>query len=99
MSPRNAPKQDEPTATGPMVRFGEAARAAGVTESQLQYYLYMQVAEPSATSEAGQRLFSPAAIKRIRMIKLLNDSGYPLREIREIFMLGKSATGRRRRGR
>jgi DNA-binding transcriptional MerR regulator len=54
----------------------------------------MQVAEHSAESDAGQRLFSPAAIKRIRMIKLLNDSGYPLREIREIFMLGNSATGR-----
>jgi len=82
-----------------MVRFGEAARLAGVTESQLQYYLYMRVAEPSATSEAGQRLFSPAAIQRIRMIKLLNDSGYPLREIREIFMLGSAGVAKGRRGR
>jgi DNA-binding transcriptional MerR regulator len=77
-----------------LYRFGEAAKMAGVSPNQLQYYLYMQVAEHSAESDAGQRLFSPAAIKRIRMIKLLNDSGYPLREIREIFMLGNSATGR-----
>jgi len=76
-----------------MVRLGEAARLAGVTDNQLQYYLYMGVAAASATTDAGQRRFSPAAIKRIRMIKLLNESGYPLREIREIFMLG-SISGR-----
>ncbi len=68
------------------VRFGEAARLAGVTAAQLQYYCYMQVVEPSALSPSGQRLFDARTIRRIRMVKMLNDGGYPLREIREIFM-------------
>ncbi len=68
------------------VRLGEAARRAGVTVAQLQYYCYMQVVEPTALTRSGQRLFDARAIRRIRMVKMLNDGGYPLREIREVFM-------------
>lgn len=77
-----------------LVRLGEAARRAGVTVNQLQYYLYMEVAKATGESASGQRLFDARAIKRIRMVKLLNESGYPLREIREIFRLGRPSRGR-----
>lgn len=72
-----------------MLRLHAAAEAAGVTVAQLQYYLSMQVVEPTAISDGQQRLFDSKAIKRIRMVRLLNAGGYPLREIREIFMGGK----------
>lgn len=70
----------------PLVRLAEAARRAGVTVNQLQYYLYMQVVQTEYSSEAGQRLFGARDIQRVRMVRELNESGYPLREIREIFM-------------
>ncbi len=68
------------------VRLSEAAEQAGVTVSQLQYYLYMGVVQASMLSGGRQRLFDRRAIQRVRMVHLLNRSGYPLREIREIFM-------------
>jgi DNA-binding transcriptional MerR regulator len=69
-----------------LVRLGAAARRGGVTPAQLQYYCYMEVVAPAQLSASGQRLFDTRAIRRIRMVKMLNDGGYPLREIREIFM-------------
>jgi DNA-binding transcriptional MerR regulator len=67
------------------VRLGEAARRGGVTPGQLHYYIMVGLVTPSETSTGGQRLFDDRTIQRIRMIKLLNDSGYPLRAIRDIF--------------
>jgi DNA-binding transcriptional MerR regulator len=68
------------------MRIGDAAAAAGISTNQLQYYVYMHVVLPSHRSATGQRLFDRYDIQRIRMVRLLNESGYPLREIREIFM-------------
>ncbi len=75
-----------PKARSKLRRLSAAAAASGVSPAQLQHYCYMQVIRPRHHSEAGQRLFDAADVKRIRMVKLLNDSGYPLREIREIFI-------------
>jgi len=70
----------------PLMRIGRAAKAAGISRQTLQYYLMVGLIEPSERSPAGQQLFNQKLIERIRLIKKLNDSGYPLREIREIFL-------------
>ncbi|MCP4707425.1 MAG: MerR family transcriptional regulator [Planctomycetes bacterium] len=70
----------------PLIRIGNAAKAAGVSKQTLQYYLMVGLVEPSERSPTGQQLFNQQLIERIRLIKKLNDSGYPLREIREIFL-------------
>ncbi len=80
-----------------MVRLGEAARQAGLTTQQLQYYLMVGLVEPTQQSSGGQRLFDRRAVKRIRMIRLLNESGYALRDIREIFLTNQSSPGTRSR--
>ncbi len=46
--------------------------------------------EPTEVTPTGRRLFDEKAIERIRLIKKLNDSGYPLRAIRELFMEGRT---------
>ena len=69
-----------------MMRLGEAARVAGVSTQQLQYYLMLGVVEPSRLSDGKQRLFNHRAIERIKLVSLMNRSGYGLREIREIFL-------------
>ena len=71
-----------------MLRIGKAAEASGVSKQTLQYYLMVGLVEPTECSAGGQQLFDAEAIERIRLIKKLNDSGYPLREIREIFLRG-----------
>jgi len=42
--------------------------------------------EPTEVTPSGRRLFDQKCIERIKLIKKLNKSGYPLRAIRELFM-------------
>jgi DNA-binding transcriptional MerR regulator len=44
------------------------------------------VLEPTWVSPSGRRLFDGKAVERVRLIRKLNESGYPLRAIRELFM-------------
>ena len=67
-----------------------AAKKAGISRQSLQYYLMVGLLEPTETTETSRRLFDNQAIKRIRLIKKLNDSGYSLRAIRELFMEGRT---------
>jgi len=72
-----------------LISIGEAAKKAGVSRQSLQYYLMVGLLEPTEVTEKGRRLFSNKAIERIKLIKRLNKSGYPLRAIRELFMEGR----------
>lgn len=69
-----------------LVRISKAAEAAEVSRQTVQYYLMLGLIEASGHSTGGQQLFDQKVIERIRLIKQLNDSGYPLREIRETFL-------------
>ena len=71
------------------MRIGAAAKKAGISRQTLQYYVMLGLVKPSSQSEAGQRLFDQEAIKRIKLIRRLNRSGYTLRGIREIFLSSK----------
>jgi DNA-binding transcriptional MerR regulator len=73
-----------------LVFIGQAAEKAGVSRQSLQYYLMVGLLEPTQVTPTGRRLFDARAVERIRLIKRLNDSGYPLRAIRELFMEGRT---------
>ena len=73
----------------PLMPIGEAAKKAGVSRQTLQNYLMVGLLEPTAIRESGRRYFNEQAVERIKLIKQLNDSGYPLRAIRELFMEGR----------
>jgi len=73
-----------------LVAIGQAAKNAGVSRQSLQYYLMVGLLEPTQVTPTGRRLFDRKAVDRIRLIRRLNDSGYPLRAIRELFMEGRS---------
>ena len=79
-----APNEDKA-----LVPIGEAAKKAGVSTQSLQYYLMIGLLEPSQVTSSGRRLFDAAKIERVRLIKQLNESGYPLRAIRDLFMDGR----------
>jgi MerR family transcriptional regulator, thiopeptide resistance regulator len=72
-----------------LVSIGQAAEKAGVSRQSLQYYLMVGLLEPTEVTPTGRRLFNRKAIEQIRLIKRLNDSGYPLRAIRDLFMEGR----------
>ena len=69
---------------------GAAAKKAGISRQSLQYYLMVGLLEPTEITPTGRRLFDEKAIERIKLIKKLNDSGYPLRAIRELFLEGRT---------
>ncbi|MBN2137538.1 MAG: MerR family transcriptional regulator [Sedimentisphaerales bacterium] len=73
-----------------LVSIGVAAKKAGVSRQSLQYYLMVGLLEPAETTATGRRLFDTGSIERVKLIKRLNDSGYPLRAIRELFMEGRT---------
>jgi MerR family mercuric resistance operon transcriptional regulator len=81
-----------------LVSIGKAAKEAGVSRQSLQYYIMMGLLEAAKITKTGRRMFDEETIKRVKLVKKLNESGYPLRAIRELFIegrtrLGKDATG------
>jgi len=73
----------------PLISIGQAAEKAGVSRQSLQYYLMVGLLEPTQVTTSGRRSFDAKAVERIRLIKRLNESGYPLRAIRELFLEGR----------
>ncbi|HPD46584.1 MAG TPA: helix-turn-helix domain-containing protein [Anaerohalosphaeraceae bacterium] len=71
---------------GKLMRIGEAAAKAGVTRQQLQYYIMVGLLDATEVTDTGRRLFDDKAVERIKLIKKLNQSGYPLRAIRDLFL-------------
>jgi DNA-binding transcriptional MerR regulator len=69
--------------------IGTAAKKAGISRQSLQYYIMVGLLEPTEVSSTGRRLFDRESIERIKLIKKLNDSGYSLRDIREVFLEGR----------
>jgi DNA-binding transcriptional MerR regulator len=72
-----------------LIPIGPAAKKAGISRQSLQYYIMVGLLEPTETTSTGRRLFDDKAVERIKLIKRLNDSGYPLRAIRELFLEGR----------
>ena len=72
-----------------LMSIGKAAKKAGVSRQSLQYYLMLELLEPTEITETGRRLFDQSSIDRIKLIRRLNKSGYPLRAIRELFLEGR----------
>ncbi len=75
---------------GKLSPIGTAAKKAGISRQSLQYYLMVGLLEPTEVTPTGRRMFDKKSIERIKLIKRLNDSGYPLRAIRELFLEGRS---------
>ena len=73
-----------------LVPIGEAAKKAGISRQSLQYYIMVGLIEPTEITPASRRLFDEKCIERIKLVKKLNRSGYPLRAIRELFLKGRN---------
>lgn len=72
-----------------LLSIGNAAKEAGVSRQSLQYYIMVGLVKPTRVSPGGRRLFDHKAVELIRLIRKLNESGYTLRAIRELFIQGR----------
>jgi DNA-binding transcriptional MerR regulator len=72
--------------------IGELARRTGSATSALRYYERIGLLPP-AERAGGRRHYPPASAERIALIRLYQDAGFTLAEIRQLLAEG----GRRRR--
>jgi len=82
-------KQSPSSSNEKLLRIGEAAKAASVTKQTVEYYILLGLLEPIRPEGGRQRFFDADLVKRIRLIRQLNDSGYTLRDIRETYLRGR----------
>jgi DNA-binding transcriptional MerR regulator len=72
-----------------LMQIGLAAKQAGISRQSLQYYLMLGLMYATERTPTGRRLFDDKAVERIKLIRKLNESGYPLRAIRDLFLEGR----------
>jgi DNA-binding transcriptional MerR regulator len=66
--------------------IGQAAREAGVSRQTIAYYIMIGLIDPIRKPDSRRRYFDRELIRRIRLIRRLNRSGYTLRDIRETYL-------------
>ena len=71
------------------MRLAELSTACGLSPQTIRYYLLLGLIGESQKSRGGQRLFDQASVRRVKLINKLNRSGYPLAEIRKVFLKKK----------
>ncbi len=69
-----------------LVRISAAAEAAGVSKQTVEYYILLGLIKPIRVPGKRSRYFDRELIRRIRLIRRLNKSGYTLRDIRETYL-------------
>lgn len=69
------------------LKIADAAKASGVSKQTIEYYIMLGLIEPIRVhrERRSQRFFDKELIKRIKLVRRLNDSGYTLRDIRETY--------------
>ncbi len=67
------------------LKTGEVLKKAEISRQVLYRYIQMELVTPAKTTDTGRHLFTAGVFKQIRLIRNLNQSGYTLRDIREIF--------------
>lgn len=80
------PRTEKSKKSTNLMQIGRASKEAGVSRQSLQYYLMVGLLEPVSVTPSGRRMFDSESVKRIQLIHKLNQSGYTLRAIRELFI-------------
>jgi len=78
-----------------LMRISPAAEAAGVSKQTVEYYIMLGLINPIRPSDSRGRFFDAALVKRIKLIRRMNRSGYTLRDIRQTYLERRAA---RRKG-
>ncbi len=72
-----------------LMRIGEVAAATGLSTQTIEYYIMLGMVAPIRRNNSRNRYFDAKHIRRIKLIRKLNQSGYTLRDIRETYLKGK----------
>jgi len=72
--------------------FAELTRLSGLKETLLRRYVMLGLIEPLGKGRRRRLLFDRRAVRRAKLIYMLNKSGYTLEEIRRIFIDSRRRT-------
>jgi len=81
-------KQEHSPAEGAL-RISGLARAADVSKQTIEYYIMIGLLTPNRLPGRKGRYFDADHVKRIKLIRRLNETGYTLRAIRETYFKDK----------
>ena len=82
-----------------LLRISAAAEAAGVSKQTVEYYILLGLVEPIRFPGRSARYFDEAVIRRIRLIRHMNESGYALWDIRQTYLDGVQRRAQRSKSR
>ncbi len=71
------------------LRISAVAQRAGVSKQTVEYYIMLGLLRPISDPKTRRRSFDEGDVRRVKLIRQLNQSGYPLREILEIWLRDK----------
>jgi hypothetical protein len=80
-----AQRGPEGGAVSQLLRTAEVLEKTRITHQVLYRYITLGLIEPARTTETGVRLFHPDVVHLIEIVKSLNQSGYSLRDMKDIF--------------
>jgi DNA-binding transcriptional MerR regulator len=70
-----------------LLAIGELARRAGTAPSALRYYERIGLLPP-AERAGGKRHYPPSSAERLALVRLCQDAGFTLKEIRQLLAAG-----------
>jgi len=73
----------------PGLRISQAAKQSGVSKQTIEYYILVGLVKPIREKDGHARFFDDKLIRRVKLIKELNTSGYTLLDIKELYLKGK----------
>ncbi len=68
-----------------LLTTGQVMKTSGLSRQVLYQYTTMGLISEADTTEAGYRLYPQRVFRDLKVIRALNEVGYSLRDIKEIF--------------
>ena len=76
---------ERPTGDGaPLLKIGEVAEQVGLSLRTIRFYEEEGLVVPDGRTEGGFRLYSPAAVHRLELIKRMKPLGFSVDEMVEV---------------
>jgi DNA-binding transcriptional MerR regulator len=69
------------------MRIGELAKQSGIPIETIRYYERLRLLREPPRTASGYRSYPPAALDRLRFIKMTQGLGFALKEVRELLQL------------
>ena len=81
---------EDPPESETLYPTGQVMKRAGLSRQVLYQYTAMGLIKEASTNRAGHRLYHEDVFNHLKIIRALNERGYTLREIKEIFFSQRS---------